>query len=243
MATIVALLLVAAGGAGFLAVKGVIEGISDSRRTPAPDRPVGLPAGPPEVRAMAVSAESQDAKPLRLQMPVSEQSSTGIGFYHRPDNQLVALKPQGTRANIRFYERFTRKFFASEQAAPLRYWELDRGEPNAVIIGAMPNAEVWSPVTGTITAITDDVLNGEVRGQFISIQPLGDIETLVMVRGVSIGTDLSVGSGVTEGATMIGQVSEAPDGTKSPLSKFTHDSGSGIDVYIRHVGSTGGGLG
>ncbi len=172
---------------------------------------------------------------LRLQLPIKRRVVTGIGYDRSPATNVMPLTPEGSRANVSVAERMLRRFFATMQPSSLRYVMLtSSSEPNIVHVGAPEGAQVYAPVSGSVVAIADHVVDGSVRSQAVEIQPPGDPETVVVVRGISVADTLSIGDGVAQRTTLLGAVAKPGPGVRHPLAHYTHDDGSGVTMYVRH---------
>lgn len=199
----------------------------------APSVPVGRPAP----QALARVKPEGNEPTLKLQLPIRRRAVTAIGYNHLRDTTVLVLEPEGSRANVSWGERVFRRFLATEQASPLRYFLLSGGgEPNVVNVGAAAGTDTYAPISGTVLAIADNVINDEARGKVVQLQPLGDAETVVVVRNIDPAPDLAVGQTVSEGATLLGYVRDMSDGTeKQPLARYTHDDGSNVELSVRRV--------
>lgn len=241
-------LMVLGSAAGILAVIGLVWAIvtlshevvvgkavtqiaSQPTDAPVPSA-VGRPA-PLTLAAIAVGGAQSD---IKLQLPINRRAITGIGYDHRPDRSSMELTPEGERANLPAGERIVRRFLATEQPSRLRWFLLgDGGELNVAYIGARPGSAVYAPLTGTITAISDYVVGDEPLGKVVQIQPLGDGETLVVLRNVDVDASLAVGQTVSNGTTRIGSVRSMGDALRIPLARYTHDDGTSLELYVKRV--------
>lgn len=190
-----------------------------------------IPAtGRPEPLAVA------NVDDVRIQLPIARRGVTAIGYYSRRDGALLALEPQGRRIDRSFGEPLFRRFLATEQPTGLSWIALhDRGEPNIAAIGAIPGSEVYAPVSGTVTAITDRVLDGRLYGSVVRIQPLGDAETVIVLANLEPDATLSVGDNVADGASLVGRVIDVAHVQRQPLARYTHDSGANLELSVRHI--------
>jgi hypothetical protein len=169
-------------------------------------------------------------------MPVNRHAVTGIGYAARRDGDTLELQPEGQRANSSFGWKLLHRFLATEQPSSLRWYELaDGAKLRVAVIGALPGAEVYSPISGTVVAVADDVVADESRGSIVQVQPSGDAETVVVVRGIDPSAQLAVGMTVAEGTTLLGTVRRADPGMAGPLATYTHDDGSNVQLYVRRV--------
>lgn len=225
----VALALTAAAG---LVVLLIWLGSGSEARPAAPQPMVKGPVhtGRPEPMAVA-SAEG-----VRLQLPIARKAVTAIGYLAVGDRDVLPLEPEGTRANLSFLQRSFRQFLATERPSKLRYYVLDEAaKPKAVAVGAFPGTSVYAPISGTVLAVTQYMLDDEAAGSVVQLQPLGDSETVVVLRNIDVDEKLAVGQTVSEGATLLGSVRDLSELREQPLARHTHDSGSGVEMFIRRV--------
>ncbi|MCW2927380.1 MAG: hypothetical protein JWM86_1348 [Thermoleophilia bacterium] len=189
-------------------------------------------SGPPTPQTLAEAIVEPGSAGLRLQLPIRRQAVSGIAFGPRRERGVLELEPSGTRANTSWVRRTTQRFLATTPANDLRWYRLEDGAPSMVIVGALPGTEVYAPIDGTVEAIGEYVIDGVARGQVIQLQPIGDGQTLVVLRNLEVATDLMVGTSVTQGVTRLGSVRDMEGALEAPLADYTHDSGSGIDMYV-----------
>ena len=249
-----AVLGIAAAGIGIIALVWLIVSLSHEvivgssgpivpsttlTSTPVPGA-VGRPA-PVTLAAVSGSGSGSGAQPdLKLQLPINRKAITGIGYDHRPDAATLSLAPEGERANLPSGQRLIERFLATEQPSHLRWFLLaDSGDTNVVYVGSQPGAEVYAPLTGTITAISDYVVGDVPLGKVVQIQPLGDGETLVVMRNLDIDAALAVGQTVSQGTTKVGTVRSMGDSLHLPLARYTHDDGTSLELYVQRVHAAG----
>ncbi len=187
----------------------------------------------PQTLASAVVAKGEAG--LRLQLPVRREAITGIGFGPRREAGVIELEPSGTRANT--------SFLSTTPSSDLRWYRLDDGAPSMVVVGALPGTEVYAPIDGTVGAISDYELDGKVRGQLIQLQPTGDGRTILVIRNLDADVDLAVGTSVSQSVTRLGTVRDMEGEIDAPLAAYTHDTGSGVDMYLLRIDGLSGSLG
>lgn len=189
-------------------------------------------AGAPTPQTLAETVVEHGSSVLRLQLPIRREAVTGIGFGPRRERGVIELRPSGTRANTSWLRRATQRFLSTAPAGDLRWYRLDEGSPSMVTIGALPGTEVYAPIDGKVRTISDYEVDGEVRGALIQLQPVGDGSTVVVLRNLDAATDLAVGQTVSQSVTRLGTVRDMEGVVEAPLAAYTHDSGSGIDIYV-----------
>lgn len=188
--------------------------------------------GPPTPQTLAQTVVDQGEAVLRLQLPIRREAVTGIGFGPRRERGVIELEPSGTRANTSWLRRTTQRFLSTTPAGDLRWYRLDEGKPSMATVGALPGTEVYAPIDGKVLTISNYEIAGEARGVIVQLQPIGDGSTVVVVRNLDPSADLAVGQTVTQSATRLGTVRDMEDALEAPLADYTHDSGSGIDMYV-----------
>jgi hypothetical protein len=191
--------------------------------------------GAPTPQTLASAVVDKGESQLRLQLPIRREAITGIGFGPRREAGVIELEPSGTRANTSFIRRAMQRFLSTAPAGDLTWYQLADGTTAMVVVGALPDTEVYAPIDGTIEAITPYELDGEARGVLIQIQPTGDSQTTVVLRNIEVDADLQVGTSVTPSVTRLGTVRDMVGAIAAPLADFTHDSGSGVDMYALRV--------
>lgn len=210
------------------------EVVRDQAAEP-PATDVVLPAGPPTPQVLA-DAIIEPGKPgLRLQLPIRREAVTGIGFGPRRESGVVELDPAGHRSNLAWGRRILERFLSTRPAGDLQWYRLGGGTPSMVVVGAAPGTDAYAPLDATVVAITERVVDGELLGHVIQLQPLGDGQTLVVVRSLDADPGLAVGMTVSEGLTLLGHVRDMEGAVDAPLSSYTHDSGSGVELYVRRI--------
>ena len=203
---------------------------SAPRNTPAP--PIGLPE---QMTLATVPAEGSEQE-TEIKLPIRRAGITAIGFDRRNDSKLLQLEPEGSRANLAFIQRLASRFLATHQASGLRWYQLsDESELNLVTVGAVPGTDVYAPISGTVISIADWVVDGRQQGVVVQIQPLGDGEVVVTMRGIDPAPELAVGDTVSQSATMIGYVHDLSAGIDPPLTRYSHDDGTGVEISLRQV--------
>src|SRR5262245_39887308 len=158
---VVGLLLLAAVALITLLLTAFGSGRSHARvttGTPAPATRL-LPSGPPQPQVVAMISG------LRLELPIAQGRVTAIG-YHASGDGALALDPVGHQANQGLLSRLGHRLFGGGSNG-LRYYVIDGGtgpSTSALDVGAAPDTDVYSPVDGTIVAITPCVLDGKAYG-------------------------------------------------------------------------------
>jgi hypothetical protein len=208
-------LLSAFGGAG-----------SVTQLPPANAAPV-LPAGPPTPEIVARIGV------LQLQLPVSQSRVTVIGYQGGTDGSHP-LSPLGTQANEGLLKRVLHAVVGASAARP-RWYQLPGGQgppTSALEIGAPTGTDVYSPVDGTVIAISQVMLNGRQYGSELDIQPTAAPSLVVSVAHVHADPALVVGSPLTAGGSKLGSVVDVARVEHQALARYTNDAGNHVVVEV-----------
>jgi hypothetical protein len=200
-------------------------------RGPAPANRL-LPAGPPSPQIVALQ------ETLRIQMPINQSRITAIG-YHASGGAVLPLEPVGTQANAGVVGRIMHRLFG-RSGSGIRYYLLDGGvghETGGLDVGAPVNTDVYSPVDGSVIAISDQVVNGKVFGVRIDVQPSGNPGVVVTLTNLKQDPALTVGSNVSSGRTKIGRVIDLFAVEQAGLARYTQDNGQHVHLEV-HPAST-----
>jgi hypothetical protein len=212
------LLLLTAFGTG-----GVASGVA---RGPAPAGRL-LPAGPPLAQVVAL----QDT--LRIQMPINQTRITAIG-YHAAGSDVLPLEPVGSQENAGILKRFFNRLFG-QNGSEIRYYQLDGGigpQTGGLDIGAPVETDVYSPVDGSVMAMSDLIVNGKAYGVRIDIQPSGSPGVVITVENLKPDPALTVGSAVSSGRTKIGRVIDLSSVEQAALARHTQDKGQHVHIEV-----------
>ena len=186
---------------------------------------IGTPPGP-EVLATVSN--------LRIQLPVAGDAVTALGF-HGSDGGAIALQPVGRQANEGLLARLWRKIAGSGQPAPVWY-QLDGGPGTEVLdVGAAPGTDVYSPVDGTVAAISDFVIDGKALGSRIDVRPSAAPSVIVSLTHLRPDPSLAVGSPVLASSSKLGSVVDVAAVERQALAKHARSRGNNvaIEVYPR----------
>jgi murein DD-endopeptidase MepM/ murein hydrolase activator NlpD len=213
------LLLLTAFGTG-----GVASGVT---RGPAPADRL-LPAGPPGPQVVAL----QDT--LHIQMPINQTRVTAIG-YHASGSDVLPLQPVGTQANAGLVKRIFHRLFG-QNGSEIRYYLIGGGvgsQTGGLDVGAAVGTDVYSPVDGSVMAVSDLIVNGKAYGVRIDIQPSGSPGVVVTLENLKPDPALTVGSTVSAGRTKIGRVIDLSSVEQAGLARYTQDRGQHVHIEVR----------
>jgi hypothetical protein len=186
-----------------------------------------LPAGPPRPQVVAM----QDT--LRIQLPINQNRITALG-YHASGADALELEPVGTQANAGLVGRLLHKLFG-QGGSELRYFLLDGGvgpQTGGLDVGAPVETDVYTPVDGSVIAITDQVINGHAYGVRIDVQPSGNPGVVVSLENLRADPALTVGSTVLAGRTKIGRIVDLSEVERAGLARYTQDNGQHVHIEV-----------
>jgi hypothetical protein len=172
---------------------------------------------------------------LRLQLPIQQSRVTAIGYSDAADG-AVALSPLGRQGNEGAFARLKRKIFGGGHGN-LVYYRLSGGETSQLHVGAAPGTDVYSPVSGTVVALTPYVINLRQHGVRIDIQPTATPSLVVSLTHLRADPALSVGYAVAAGTTKIGTVLDLSKVERQTLARYTQDAGNHVTVEVRPAAS------
>ena len=191
-----------------------------------------VPIDPNNAGPATVLAE---ASGISISTPIRPASLTGIG-YHPEGESLAEMEPRGKNLSANVVLGL---LFRGETPEGIHYYVMDaagRGGPQtgAVDVGATTGTTVYTPVTGTVTAIRPDpmVQNANV----IEIKPDTNPDVRVSVALVRSDGDAGVNDDVTVGKTELGTVADSAEVLDPQLSSYTTDAGNHVTVSVSKTG-------
>jgi hypothetical protein len=168
---------------------------------------------------------------VRLQLPVSQQRVTAIG-YHAADDGGLALSPSGHQANEGVVQRVMHSIFGGSGGSP-SWYQLGGSTTSALDVGAQVGTNVYAPVDGTVVAITPYVVGGKRYGSRIDIQPQNAPSLVVSITQLKVDPSLTIGSAVVSGARKLGTVVDLAAVEHQALSRYTNDAGNHVTIELR----------
>ena len=91
---------------------------------------------------------------------------------------------------------------------------------------------MYSPVDGTIAAITDYIVNGHKHGARIDIRPSSAPSVVVSLTHLDSDPALAVGSSVLAGTSKIGTVTDISTVERQALASHTNDAGDNVAIEV-----------
>ena len=199
-------------------------------RAPAPIAPAAPtlgPAGRPLPQPLATVGN------LSIRLPISGDSITAIGF-HGSATGALSLQPLGQQANEGLLARLWHRIAGSSKHGPA-WFQLggEAGPGTGVLdVGALPGTDVYSPVDGTIAAITDYIVSGRKHGVRIDIRPSSAPSVVVSLTHLDPDPSLAVGSSVLAGTSKVGSVADIATVERQALASHTNDAGNNVAVEV-----------
>jgi hypothetical protein len=191
--------------------------------------PQGLaPAGPP---APQVVAEYRD---LRLHLPIAQPQLTALG-YHGAGVGALPLEPLGRQGNRGLIGRVLDRVFGSGGGG-LTWYQLAGGSgasTSALVVGAAPGTDVYSPVDGIVVGISDFVLNRKRYGVRVDIQPTAAPSLVVSISRLRADPALTVGASVVAARNRLGTVLDLARVERQALARYTQDAGNHVTLEVR----------
>jgi hypothetical protein len=170
-----------------------------------------------------------------ISTPIRPVSLTGIG-YHPEGETLAAMEPRGENLSANVVLGLLSR---GETLERINYYVMDaagRGGPQtgAVDVGATTGTTVYTPVSGTVTAIRPDpmVQNANV----IEIKPAANPDVRVSVALVRSDGEAGVNDEVKAGKTELGTVADSAEVLDPQLSSYTADAGNHVTITVSESG-------
>jgi hypothetical protein len=204
----------------------------------APERP-----SVPVAAATLAATESRPLEPevlatvgnLQLQLPVTAEEVTAIGFHGAPGDALE-LQPVGRQVNEGLLARLWRRMAGAPKKGPVWY-QLEGSRGTEVVdVGAVPGTDVYAPVDGTVAAISDYVIDGQAYGARIDLRPTEAPSVIVSLTHVQPDPSLAVGSPALGGSSKLGTVVDVTAVERQALAKHARASGNNVAIEV-HPGA------
>lgn len=168
---------------------------------------------------------------LLVRLPVSSASVTAIG-YHGAEDGSLALQPIGRQANEGLLARLWRSIAGARRDGP-RWYQLG-GDPGTEVldVGAPAGTDVYSPVDGSVVAITDVIMDGRRMGSRIDIRPTDAPSVLVSLIHVRPDPVLAVGMAVLGSTSKLGTVVDVASVERQSLAAHARDRGNNVAISV-----------
>ncbi len=176
-----------------------------------------------------------EAAQVGISTPIRPASLTGLG-YHPEGESLAEMEPRGknlsTNALLGLLSR-------GETPEEIHYYVMDAAgregpKTGALDVGALTGTTVYTPVTGTVTAIRPDPMVQDAN--VVEIKPDADPNVRVNVSLVRSDGDAGVNDSVAAGITELGTVADSAEVLDPQLSSYTTDAGNHVTVSVSKSG-------
>ena len=198
----------------------------DGESSPTVSRPAPLPvtSAPPDTQVLATVGN------LRVGSPVAQGGVTAVGFHGNSEGALV-LKPVGPQRNEGLIARLWRRITGASKSG-LAWYQLSGGPLRTLDVGAVAGTDVYSPVDGTVVAIRDQVVSGNVVGSAIELRPTTAPSLVVSIQNVRPDPSLSVGANVAAGSSKLGTVTNISRYERQALERYAADGGNNVSIQV-----------
>jgi hypothetical protein len=191
-----------------------------------------LPTGRPKPVVLATVSN------LQIKMPVAAGAVTELG-YHGSQNGALTLQALGRQANEGLLARLWHRIAGREKKQPVWYQLPGAGPRTQVLnVGARAGTDVYAPVAGSVTAITDYVVDGRRFGSRIDIRPTAAPSVIVSLTHVRPDRSLTVGAPVQAGTSKLGTVVDIASVERQALGSHTTDGGNNVAIEVHSASST-----
>ena len=193
---------------------------------PAVSRPAPLPvtSAPPDSQVLATVGN------LRVQSPVAQGGVTAVGFHGSAEGALE-LKPVGPQRNEGLLARLWRRITGASKSG-LAWYQLSGGSLRTLDVGAVAGTDVYAPVDGTVVAIRDQVISGNVVGSEIELRPSLAPSLVVSIQNVRPDPELTVGGNVAAGASKLGVVTNISRYERQALARYAAEGGNNVAIQV-----------
>lgn len=169
---------------------------------------------------------------LGIQLPVAAASLTAIGFHGASDGSLT-LQPVGRQANEGLLARLWRHIAGASRDWP-RWYQLAGGPPgtNVLDVGTAPGTDVYSPVAGSVVAVTKLVIGGKRVGSRVDLRPTRAPSVMVSVMNVRPDPSIAVGTPVLAASSKLGTAVDVAAVEEQALAAHAPDDGNNVSIAV-----------
>lgn len=170
---------------------------------------------------------------LSIGLPIAAGAVTAIGF-HGSATGALSLQPLGQQANEGLLARLWHRIAGSSKQGPAWFQLGGQAGPGTSVldVGALPGTDVYSPVNGTIAAITDYIVDGERHGAQIDIRPSNAPSVVLSLTHLEPDPSLAVGSSLLLGVSKLGTVVDISKVERQALASHTNDAGDNVAIEV-----------
>jgi PPE-repeat protein len=169
---------------------------------------------------------------LRVQLPVAAGALTAIGFHGSGDGSL-SLQPVGRQANEGLLARLWRRIAGNGRQSP-RWYQLEGGPAgtNVLDVGTAPGTDVYAPVKGSVSAVSDLVIGGKRVGSRIDLRPSEAPSVMVSVENVRPDPAIVVGTPVLAATSKLGTAVDIASVEKQALAAHAPEGGNNVSIVV-----------
>jgi hypothetical protein len=196
-------------------------------------------AAPPLERTTSTAVGSVRPSPvpvarvgnLLIQLPVPAAGVTALGFHGARDGALT-LQPVGRQANEGLLARLWRSIAGTRKEGP-RWYQLGGAPGTEVLdVGVAPGTDVYSPVDGSVVAISAIVIDGRTVGARIDIRPSDSPSVTVSLTHVRPDPALAVGLPVLARTSKLGTAVDVAAVERQALAAFAAHRGNNVSLSV-----------
>jgi hypothetical protein len=168
---------------------------------------------------------------LLIRLPVPAASVTAIG-YHGAENGSLDLQPLGRQANEGLLARLWRRIAGARTDGP-RWYQLE-GSPGTQVldVGASEGTDVYAPVDGTVTSISDLVIDGRRIGSRVDIRPTLTPSVTVSIENLRADPSLVVGTPVLASTSKLGTTANVAAVEEQALARHALGDGNNVSIAV-----------
>lgn len=191
-----------------------------------------LPTGRPKPEPLATVTN------LQIRAPIAASAVTKIGYYGSRTGALT-LQPRGRQANEGLLARLWHRIAGTEKNGPV-WFQLDGAGPGTQVlnVGAAAGTDVYAPVDGVVTSITDYIVDGRRYGVRLDIRPTAAPSVVVSLTHVRPDRSLTVGAPVHASTSKLGTVVDIASIEKQALGAHTNDGGNNVAIEVHTAPSS-----
>ena len=139
----------------------------------------------------------------------------------------------GRQANEGLLARLWRHIAGNGRDWP-RWYQLEGGPPgtNVLDVGTPPGTDVYSPVAGSVVAVTTLVIGGRRVGSRIDLRPTRAPSVMVSVLNVRPDPSIAVGTPVLAATSKLGTAVNVAAVEKQALAPHAAKGGNNVSIAV-----------
>jgi hypothetical protein len=112
------------------------------------------------------------------------------------------------------------------------------GGTEVLDVGASAGTDVYSPVDGSVAAISDQIVDGRPIGSRIDIRPSSAPSVIVSLTNLRPDPSLTVGVAVAASSSKLGTIADIARVEEQSLADVTNDEGNNVAIEVHASPST-----